>query len=329
MKKTLLATAIPALLLANAASAVELYNDEVNTFAVGGHVSAGLKDTENSKVEVYSNSPRINISTTRALGNGFTADAKAEWSLNMLDGGENSFSTRLGYLGLTHESFGRAVVGTQWAPFYDAAGVADMPVAFANDFLYEDHNNLGTARAEKMVSYRKGFDFGEAGAINFGLGWQGEHETYDARYQAALSYKVMGFSVNAAYNAGDVANVETTSSVFTASYGSYGKGLYAAGVYADNENINSFFQTGPTAADSTATELLLAYGFANSVNVSVNYENVENDDAGQGTLESTSAVQVEYNVLSNVVVYAAYQLDLGNDYAADNNQWAFGGRIYL
>ncbi|MFT6984227.1 MAG: putative porin [Psychromonas sp.] len=329
MKKTLLAAAIPALLLANAASAVELYNVEGNTFALGGHLSAGLTGSDNGNTEVNSVSPRINIVATRDLGNGFVADAKAEWGLNFLDGGENTLSTRLGYLGLTHDSLGRAVVGTQWAPFYDAAGVADMPLAFADDFLYEDHYNLGTARAEKMVSYRNGFDLGNAGALSFGLAWQGEHDEYDTRGQAALTYKVMDFSANAAYSAGDVANVETTSSLVSLSYGSYGSGLYAAGVYAENENINSFFGTGPTAADSTATELLLAYAFANSLNVSVNYENVENDDDGQGTLSSTSALQVEYNFLPNVVAYAAYQVDLGNDYASDNNVWAFGGRIYL
>ena len=334
MKKTLLATAIPALLLANAASAVELYNVDGDTFALGGHVTAGLGDSDAGEVAVNTISPRINIVATRDLGNGFTADAKAEWQLNFLEGGENTFSTRLGYLGLTHDSLGRAVVGTQWAPFYDAAGVADMPIAAANDFLYEDHYNLGTGRAEKMVSYRNGFDLGNAGAINFGLGWQGEHDEYDARGQASLTYKVMGFSVNAAYSAGDVADVETTSTAFSVSYGSYGSGLYAAGVYADNENINTSWHevstdvSIPKAAESTATELLLAYAFDNSLNLSVNYENVE-DDALNRTQVSTSAVQVEYNVKSNVVVYGGYQFDLGNDYAEDNDMWVFGGRIYL
>ncbi len=52
------------------------------------------------------------------------------------------------------------VVGTQWSPYYDFAGVADMSIAFANDFLYSNQYNLGSARAERMLSYRKGFEFG-------------------------------------------------------------------------------------------------------------------------------------------------------------------------
>ncbi|MCV5754808.1 hypothetical protein OFN51_39010, partial [Escherichia coli] len=81
--------------------------------------------------DVGTNSPRINISATQDLGNGFTADARGEWALNYLDGGEESFKTRLGYLGITHEVYGRAVGGTQWSPYYDVAGIADMPIAFA------------------------------------------------------------------------------------------------------------------------------------------------------------------------------------------------------
>ncbi len=50
-----------------------------------------------------------------------------------------------------------------------------MPIAFANDFLYDNHGALGTGRADKMVSYRNTFDFGEAGEFSFGLGWQGDN----------------------------------------------------------------------------------------------------------------------------------------------------------
>ncbi|WP_019616965.1 porin [Psychromonas ossibalaenae] len=333
MKKTLLAIAVPAALFANAVSAVELYNDEVNTFAVGGHVSAGLTGSEEGDTEVESISPRLNIEATRDLGNGFVADAKAEWSLNMLDGGDNSFTTRLGYLGLTHEAYGRTVVGTQWAPYYDAAGVADLPIAFANDFLYADHGNIGTGRADKMVSYRNGLDFGEAGALSIGLGWQGAHSdtvgsitSYGQRSQVALTYKVMDFSLNYAYNTGNVTfsgkQEDATAQVLSASYGSYGNGLYVAGVYTQNEYVGDFEKT-------NNYEFLAAYALANSLNFSVNYEE-QVDDKLDNAVYSTSAVQVEYNFLSNVIGYAGYQFDLGGDGIYDgteNNIWKFGGRI--
>ena len=355
MKKTLLAVAIPAALFANAVSAVELYNDDVNTFSIGGHMSAGLIGSDEGDTKVNSVSPRINLEVKRDLGNGVVVDAKGEWSVNMLDGGENAFSTRLGYLGATHEDFGRAVIGTQWAPYFDVAGVADMPIAFANDFLYADHGNIGTARAESMVSYRNGFDFAEAGSINFGLGWQGKNTTtetvfkidgsevieesqdaakYSDRVQASISYDLMGFSLGYGYNSGDVdysngaGKVTAEAQTISAAYGNYGSGLYVAAVLAQNDYIGGYDET-------NNYEAIVAYALANSLNLSINYEAVVDEASGVNngdTIYSQSAFQVEYNFLPNVVGYAGYQIDLGGDGAYDtkkDNTWMFGGRVYL
>ncbi|MCW0469928.1 porin [Vibrio chagasii] len=149
------------------AVAVELYNEDGTTFSVGGHVSVAVGDVNGSDrqnnlttsvLRLFLHYP--NFGATHELGNGFTADAGGEWALNMLNGGDESFTTRLGYVGVSHDDYGRAAVGTQWAPYYNVAGVADMPIAFANDFIYEDHGNLGTGRGEEMVSYSNALDFG-------------------------------------------------------------------------------------------------------------------------------------------------------------------------
>ena len=93
--------------------------------------------------------------------------------MNYVDGGQNTFKTRLGYIGATHEEMGRLVVGTQWSPYYDVGSVADYPIAFANDFLYDDQGRMGGARADRMASYRKSFALAEDGMVNLGLAWQG------------------------------------------------------------------------------------------------------------------------------------------------------------
>ena len=224
------------------AVAVELYNEDGTTFSVGGHVSVAVGDVNSDDrlgsddIGVESVSPRINFGATHELGNGFTADAKGEWALNMLDGGDESFTTRLGYIGLSHDDYGRAAVGTQWAPYYNVAGVADMPIAFANDFIYEDHGNLGTGRGEEMVSYGNAIDFGNAGSLSAAVAWQGRKadvNDYGNRGQIALNYAIADFTVNYAYNTGDVDYVGVSgsktadSNVLSATYGSYGaEGLY-------------------------------------------------------------------------------------------------------
>lgn len=351
MNKKLLALAIIA--ASSNAVAVELYNEEGTTFDIGGHVSVALEGSDEGDTGLTAVSPRLNFNATHDLGNGFVADAKGEWALNYLDGGENAFTTRLGYIGVTHNDFGRMVAGTQWAPYYSVAGVADMPIAFANDFIYEDHGNLGTGRAEEMLSYGKMFELGDAGKLGVAAGWQGS-KTYDhtanggnkiqdAKYgdrtQIALNYSVVGFSANYAYNTGDVTygavgtkSVTSESHVISGTYGTYGSGLYVAGVYAMNENMNTphnLSTTGNPIEDSSAYEALVAYALDNSLNLSLNYESVVDNDASK-TVYSTSAIQAEYNFTKKFVGFTGYQFDLGNDYDnKEDNKWMLGARYYL
>lgn len=348
MKKTILAVAIAS--VSASSFAVELYNNDGTTFSIGGHVSVNVNDSEKGDADVGTNSPRINFNATQELGNGFTADAKGEWALNYLNGGENSFTTRLGYVGLSHDSYGRAVVGTQWAPYYDVAGVADMPIAFANDFIYDNHGALGTGRADKMVSYRNGFDFDQAGELSFALGWQGTNDQqseilgiktgikYDDRIQAALSYAVAGVKLGYTYNTGDFVKGTSTkkdkakSHLVSAKYGTYGKGIYVAGVYANNENMNNSGTT--LLEESTAYEGLVSYAFENSLNLIMNYEKVEGKEtkslSDKDTAREDLALQAEYNFTPKFIGYTAYQFDLNDKNKREtDNKWLIGARYYL
>jgi predicted porin len=328
MKKTILAVAIPALLFANASSAVELYSDADNSFAIGGHVAMGLGGSDEGETQVESVSPRINIEASRDLGEGYNMFIRTEWSVNTLNGGGTSFNTRLGYLGVSHDKLGTGIIGTQWSPYYGVAGVADLPIAFANSYLYNsDYYNLGVARAEKMVSYRNSLDLGTAGELGLGLGWQGKHDAYDTRLQAALTYSVMGATVGYAHSTGDVGLVEAVSDAFSASYGSYGDGLYVGVGYSDNENM--YTPAAVTYAESVAMDALVAYALPNGLNFSVNYETVE-DDATSQTINESTAFQVEYKPFNNVVTYAGYEVDLGSDLTTvEDDKWSIGARLYL
>ncbi|ORT48911.1 membrane protein [Vibrio sp. qd031] len=362
MNKTLIALAIAGATMATTAHAAELYNNGDSTFSVGGHLSLSAAGSDEGDVGVTSNSPRINMEATHNLGAGYTMDVKGEWATNLLNGGEQAFTTRLGYMGITHDVYGRAVAGTQWAPYYDVAGAADMPIAFATDYLYDDHGNLGTGRANSMLSYRNSVDFGDAGVFNLGLGIQGRTDTgsteyvydseadshnevtkgahYGNRAQVALSYDFAGFNLGYAYNSGDFtfednSKTETASSnLVSAKYGSYGAGLYVAAVYANNNFMNAYDSAGAkdrsnTIEESTATEFIVAYALDNSLNVSLNYENVEDAIDSKNVLSHT-AIQAEYNFTPKFVGFAGYQVDLGDDYGSEkDNKWNFGARYYL
>ncbi|MGL6261994.1 porin [Vibrio sp. WXL103] len=319
MNKKILAIAIAATTFG--AQAVELYNEDGTTFSMGGHVAVNLNGGADADTTVGSNSPRINFTATQELDNGFTVDARGEWALNFLENSDNSFTTRLGYLGLSHDDLGRAVVGTQWAPYYDVASVTDMPIAYANGFLYDPagikFSKTGQTRADQMVSYRNGVELGDAGAIGFGAAWQGATvDSIGQRAQIALTYSVAGAQLGYAYNTGSVDGDDLTFNVVSAKYGSYGAGLYLAGVYQMTEDKR-------VDIDTDSFEVIAAYALANSLNFSINYENVEADDE---TTTDVMALNVEYNFAPNVVGFAGYQFDLDE---SDDNVWTIGSRIYL
>jgi predicted porin len=180
--------------------------------------------------------------------------------------------TRLGYVGLSHDKYGRAVIGTQYTPFSDVIGVADDPIWFATDSAYDNQGNLGTMRGDKMISYRNGVKFSDDFMLNFGLGWQGQHEydnkaysslypfnsdlAYHYRTQGAISATFMGVTLGIARTQGDVEIWEddiinrpvtlkvvvtenAQSNALSVKYGQYGKGFYGAIVYEKNEYMNN------------------------------------------------------------------------------------------
>lgn len=355
MKMTNIAMAVATAFLAStSAFAAQVYSGDGSTLSVGGYVDVGVGEYGSEEVQVHQVSPRLNVEGKKEIGNGVTVDAKGEWSIKYLDGGAESFHTRLGYIGVTHDQGGRLVVGTQWAPYYDVASATDKPIAFATDSIYANHYMLGSARAEKMVSYRNKFQLSEDIGFSFGLGWQGKatdqtlkirndnvyklaEEKFDVdnRIQVAVMTDLMGFTLGYVYSGGDLINAtdkfDAESHLISAKYGTYGKGLYAALVWAQNE----YFYNG--LEDSNQYEAIVAFGLDNGLNISVNYEEVE-DDKTNKTQFSQSAIQLEYTVAPGLVAFAGYQIDLGNDLYTDvantiavkeNDQYTVGARYFF
>lgn len=357
MNKKLIAIAVSAAALSNGLQAVELYNEAGTTFSIGGHVAISLQsdigdvatdaDTveyEGGDTALGSNSPRINFVGSQDFGNGWTAEAKGEWGMAFMDGGENTFTTRVGRIKLINDDYGTTNVGTQWSPYFEVSGVADMPIAFANDFSYDNQYNLGVARAEGMLSYSNKLEINDVVSIDGGVGWQGDNGDYKDRVQVSLSLNIADYTVGYAHSTGDREDIGSStetavSNVISAHYGEYGvQGIYAAAVYASNEYMNSSYNYN-TGADrdhvleeSSATEFIIAYSFANSLNVSLNYETVE-DTLRDETIFSQSALQAEYNFSEKFVGFVAYQVDLGSDVADyednENDQFNIGIRYYL
>jgi predicted porin len=325
MDKKILAIAVATAAVASPALALDVYDNNGSTFSVGGHVSVNINGSSDGEVGVGTNAPRINFNFTQDLGNGYTADAKGEWALNLLDGGDTSFTTRLGYIGLTNDAMGRLVAGTQWAPYYDVAGVTDKPIAFATDFLYTNHGDTGTGRADNMLSYRKAFDFGGS-SLGLGLAWQGKQGIYDDRVQFTLSYDISDFMIGYALSTGDVDGMGGMSHAVSGKYGTYGDGFYAGVVYTINEKVYGLGSGSVPFDESTAYEVLIAYEFGNNWNLIWNLENLTQDGGLEIEAINETALQVEYFVTPQFATYGGYEFDLSD---VENDKYIIGARYYL
>ncbi|GAA5188989.1 porin [Ferrimonas gelatinilytica] len=341
MKKTLLAAAIPALTFANGVGAVELFNDGKNSLSMGGHLTVELNDN-NGDTQLNANSPRINFSFNRDLGNGFALDSRVEWGLSNFVSGGNTFSTRLGYIGVSHDQAGRVSAGKQWSVYYDVTSVTDMPIAYGSDSLFTyangtDGGDLGLGRANNSIQYRNGVDFGKGGDLNFGLQWQGTNDKYDDRVSASVTYDIAGVRLGYAYSGGDVdygvdGGIQDASvNAFSVSYGTYSDGLNLAVAYANSENLQNSQNAGGNtiiAEEATGIEALAAYGLENGVNIYVLYQGIE-DDTNDLTVQEYTNFGAEYKMTESVVVYGAYKVDHGNDLHDTDNSFAVGMRIFL
>ncbi|WP_157509241.1 porin [Ferrimonas futtsuensis] len=342
MKKSLLAVAVPALLAAQA-QAVELYNDGVNSVTMGGHLTVQLDD-KSGDTKINDNMPRINFSFDRDMGNGFKVDSRMESQFNMVNGGE-SFKTRLGYIGISHDDYGRISVGKQWSVYYDVAVVTDYAYAFWADHLgvYSygvDGGETGMGRADQALQYHNTFSLGGAGDLTLGLQWQGAENGLDDRMGGSLVYKVGQVSLGAGYYGGDVDGSFTTpngvvledgesvdGTIVSASYGTWSKGLYAAVAYMQGDNQEDYRFTG----ESEGLESVLSYGFDNDTTVYTMHRFIKSKDdveaLGRKYNESDILVGAAKMLSSNVETYGEYRFGTGDD--LDDNAFAIGLRIYL
>ena len=145
MKKTILASAI---LLAGAANAAEVYNNDGSSVTVGGSFRGHVVINDADNVDFEDAGSRFDIQAAKVLGNGLTAIGVAEIKHNDFD-----LYLNKSYVGLSDDTFGTATLGKQY-------GLNDDLVY--NDFSYEagvyneDNATLGSD-ANNQLKYVKGF----------------------------------------------------------------------------------------------------------------------------------------------------------------------------
>lgn len=344
MKKSLLAVAIPAI-LATQAQAVELYNDGKSTLTLGGHITV-MVDDKSGDAELNDGTSRINLAFDTQLGNGFTGYGKVEQAVNLVESGDG-FKSRLGYVGVKHDDYGSLTMGKQWGVFYDAEVVTDYPFAFYADHggIYSfgaDGGESGMGRADKAVVYRNGFDLGNAGALEYGLQWQGTNGAFDDRFGGSLAYLIGDFRFTTAYYGGDVneevygiAKGESVDgTAFSVAYGTWGKGFYAAATYSLVDNTEAGYRF---VGEGEGFESTVAYGTENGHIFHAGYRFMDSKDEiqelGRKYSEEDFIFGVAKSLTNRMQTFVEYRISMGDDTGSaigvSDNAFAIGLRYYL
>ncbi|WP_336218687.1 porin OmpF [Citrobacter amalonaticus] len=233
MKRNILAVVIPALLVAGAANAAEIYNKDGNKLdlygkAVGLHYFS-KNNGENSYAgdgdQTYA---RLGFKGETQINDQLTGYGQWEYNFqgSNSEGGsdaQNGNKTRLAFAGLKFGDAGSFDYGRNYGIVYDALGYTDMLPEFGGDTAYTDDFFVG--RVGGVATYRNSNFFGLVEGLNFGVQYLGKNErasSYevdptdptsnnfsDVRRSngdgvgGSISYEFEGFGIVGAYGAAD------------------------------------------------------------------------------------------------------------------------------
>ena len=344
MKRNILAVVIPALLVAGAANAAEIYNKDGNKLdlygkAVGLHYFSDNKGNDGD--QTYA---RLGFKGETQINDQLTGYGQWEYNFagNNSEGGsdaQNNNKARLAFAGLKFGDAGSFDYGRNYGIVYDALGYTDMLPEFGGDTAYSD--NFFVGRVGGVATYRNANFFGLVDGLNFGVQYLGKNErasSYevdatdptstnfsDVRRSngdgvgGSISYEFEGFAVVGAYGAADRTNAQQDPAL----RGSGEKAeQWATGLKYDANNIYLATNYGETRnatpisggfANKTQDFFVVAqYQFDFGLRPSISYNKSKAKDVeGVGSEDLVNYIEVgaTYYFNKNMSTYVDYQIN--------------------
>ncbi|HCD7552583.1 TPA: porin OmpF [Citrobacter farmeri] len=328
MKRNILAVVIPALLVAGAANAAEIYNKDGNKLdlygkAVGLHYFSDNKDNDGD--QTYA---RLGFKGETQINDQLTGYGQWEYNFagNNSEGGsdaQNNNKTRLAFAGLKFGDAGSFDYGRNYGIVYDALGYTDMLPEFGGDTAYSD--NFFVGRVGGVATYRNSNFFGLVDGLNFGVQYLGKNERDGNTGRSngdgvggSVSYEMNGFGIVGAYGAADRTDAQVNS---VRGHGEKAE-QWATGLKYDANNIYLATNYGETRnatriedgfANKTQDFFVVAqYQFDFGLRPSISYnkskaKNVEG--VGSEDLVNYIEVGATYYFNKNMSTYVDYQIN--------------------
>jgi len=302
MKKTILASAI---LLAGAANAAEVYNNEGTSVSLGGSFRGNVVIADSDNVKFQDAGSRFDIKAAKEISDGLKGFGQIEikYSDSITDGNDVLYVNKA-FVGLDHEVYGKFSLGKQ-------LGLNDDLVM--NDFSYETSTYLAQnasvgSNTQDQLKYTKSFD---SASVVVGLI---DQDTY----AIGGTYDVAGLSLGVSYN---------IKNDVVATNGSDNSALILGAQYSlDALTVGAHYQAVEIdSADTSVVGIGATYQIGQA-RVWAMYDMLDGDVADdKGSLVSIGA---DYELIKDVKAYAEYQFD-DNDVDGSDSTVFLGGRVYF
>jgi len=264
MKVKVLSLLVPALLVAGAANAAEIYNKDGNKLDLYGKVDGLHYFSDNNGDDGDKSYVRFGFKGETQVNDQVTGYGQWEYNVqaDQAEGTSDQAWTRLAFAGIRVAEAGSFDYGRNYGVIYDVTSWTDVLPEFGGDTYGSD--NFMQSRANGVATYRNTDFFGLVDGLNFALQYQGKNGSVRGEddtgrsvlkqngdgYGASLTYDLgEGFSIGAAMSSSKrsddqnnrVFTTTNNAGVVNGRYGIYGQGdraeVYSGGLKYDANNL--------------------------------------------------------------------------------------------
>lgn len=253
MKVKVLSLLVPALLVAGAANAAEIYNKDGNKLDLYGKVDGLHYFSDDDSADGDQTYMRLGFKGETQVNDQLTGYGQWEYQIQGNSGeNENNSWTRVAFAGLKFADAGSFDYGRNYGVVYDVTSWTDVLPEFGGDTYGSD--NFMQQRGNGFATYRNQDFFGLVDGLNFALQYQGKNGSASGEGQTnngrdALRQNGDGYGGSLTYDLGEGFAIGTavTSSKRTADQN-------AAGYYGEGDRAETY--TGGLKYDATTSTWL-------------------------------------------------------------------------
>ena len=175
MKVKVLSLLVPALLVAGAANAAEIYNKDGNKLDLYGKIDGLHYFSDDKSVDGDQTYMRVGVKGETQINDQLTGYGQWEYNVqaNNTESSSDQAWTRLAFAGLKFGDAGSFDYGRNYGVVYDVTSWTDVLPEFGGDTYGSD--NFLQSRANGVATYRNSDFFGLVDGLNFAVQYQGKN----------------------------------------------------------------------------------------------------------------------------------------------------------